>query len=172
MPKCFYLDRVIGIGQPSGYPFTLNSAVDKLLEKEFDLHRAKHTSHPLMKACGIDAVPYDDPRMDAWRDSKTRGVTFLHRPTNLIVSGRIDDLWVNRAAELIIVDYKATAKTSDMNLDANWQDGYKRQAEIYRWLFAQNDLKVSPTADFVYCNGQTDREAFDGKMEFDMKLLP
>ena len=89
-PKCFYLDRVCGVAQPPGYPFTLNSAVDRLLKKEFDLHRAKHTSHPLMTAYGVDAVPFDDPRMDEWRDSLRRGVTFLHRPTNLIIGGGID----------------------------------------------------------------------------------
>lgn len=38
-PRCFYLDRRLGVGQPPGYPFTLNSAIDKLLKKEFDIHR-------------------------------------------------------------------------------------------------------------------------------------
>ena len=33
-PKCFYFDRRLGVGQPPGYPFSLNSAVDKLLKKE------------------------------------------------------------------------------------------------------------------------------------------
>ena len=42
--------------------------------------------------------------------------------------------------ELIIVDYKATAKNGEVNLDADWQIGYKRQMEIYQWLFRQNDL--------------------------------
>ena len=47
----------MGIGQPPGYPFSLNSAVDTLLKKEFDMHRAKGTAHPLMDAYGLDAVP-------------------------------------------------------------------------------------------------------------------
>jgi len=57
-PRCFYLDRVLGISQPPGYPFSLNSAVDHLLKKEFDIHRAKNTKHPLMEAYGLDAIPY------------------------------------------------------------------------------------------------------------------
>lgn len=48
-PRCFYLDRKLGVAQPLGYPFSLNSAVDKLLKKEFDLHRAKGTTQSLMK---------------------------------------------------------------------------------------------------------------------------
>ena len=171
-PKCFYLDRVLGIGQPPGFPFSLNSAVDKLLKKEFDIHRAKHTSHPLMKVYGLDAVPFEHEKMDEWRDSLRRGVTYLHPQTNLLITGGVDDVWVNPGGELIIVDYKSTSKESEVNLDAEGQDGYKRQMEVYQWLFRKNDFKVSDTGYFVYCNGKTDGEAFDGKLEFDIKLIP
>ena len=44
--------------------------------------------------------------------------------------------------------------------------------EIYQWLVRANGFKVSDTGYFVYCNGQTDREAFDGKLEFDIKIIP
>ncbi len=44
--------------------------------------------------------------------------------------------------------------------------------EIYQWLFRQNGYKVSSTGYFVYCNGKTDKEAFDGKLEFDVKIIP
>jgi hypothetical protein len=171
-PRCFYLDRVLGIAQPPGYPFSLNSAVDKLLKKEFDLHRAQHTSHPLMKAYGLDAVPFEHPKMDEWRDSLRRGITFLDPETNLLITGGVDDVWVKPDGELIIVDYKATSKEAEVTLDAEWQDGYKRQMEVYQWLFRKNGFKVSDTGYFVYCNGKTDRVAFDGKLEFDIKLLP
>ena len=32
--------------------------------------------------------------------------------------------------------------------------------------------KVSDTGYFVYCNGKKDRKAFDGKLEFDVTLVP
>jgi len=171
-PKCFYLDRVLGIGQPPGYPFSLNSAVDKLLKKEFDIHRTKHTAHPLMSSYGLDAVPFEHEKMDEWRDSLRRGITYLDEKTNLLITGGVDDVWVNPEGELIIVDYKATSKDGEVSLDAEWQDGYKRQMEIYQWLFRKNGFKVSSTGYFVYCNGKTDGEAFDGKLEFDIKLIP
>lgn len=47
-PRCFYIDRRIGVSRPQGFPFNLNSAVDFLLKKEFDLHRKQKTPHPLM----------------------------------------------------------------------------------------------------------------------------
>ncbi|HVY67280.1 MAG TPA: hypothetical protein VHA30_00050, partial [Patescibacteria group bacterium] len=33
-PRCFYLDRRLGVALPPGFPFALNSAVDHLLKKE------------------------------------------------------------------------------------------------------------------------------------------
>jgi hypothetical protein len=59
-----------------------------------------------------------------------------------------------------------------VNIDAAWQIAYKRQMEIYQWLFRRNDFAVSSTGYFVYCNGNSDAAAFDAKLEFDIKLIP
>ena len=59
-----------------------------------------------------------------------------------------------------------------VSLDADWQIGYKRQMEVYQWLFRRNNFDVSTTGYFVYCNGKLDREAFDAKLEFDIDLIP
>lgn len=171
-PRCFYFDRRLGVGQPPGYPFSLNSAVDKLLKKEFDIHRKKGTAHPLMKHYEVDAIPMAHEKLDEWRDSLRGGVIFHIDSTNVVITGGVDDLWISSKGELIIVDYKATSKEEEVTLDAEWQDGYKRQMEIYQWLFRKNGFKVSPTGYFVYCNGNTDKEAFDGKLEFSIKLIP
>jgi len=171
-PRCFYLDRRLGVAQPPGYPFSLNSAVDRLLKKEFDIHRIDKTPHPLMKAYKVEAVPFNHPKMDEWRNSLKAGITYLDKETNFFITGGVDDVWENSQNELIIVDYKATSKEEEVTLDAKWQDGYKRQMEIYQWLFRKNGFKVSDTGYFVYANGRLDKKAFDGKLEFDVKLLP
>lgn len=170
-PRCFYLDRRFGVGQPPPAPYTLNSAVDGLLKKEFDAHRAAATRHPLMEHYGLKAIPFDHPKLNSWREN-FEGVRALHPPTNFTVFGAIDDLWIGDDGKVHVVDYKATAKDSEITLDADWQIAYKRQAEIYQWLLRRNDLTVSDTAYFVYVNGRKDREAFDGKLEFDVHLLP
>jgi len=172
--RCFYLDRKLGIPQPPGFPFTLNTAVDTLLKKEFDIHRAQKTAHPFIEKYGlIDVVPYQNDLIDEWRNALSGGICYLHKPTNFYITGGVDDVWENtKTKELIIVDYKATSKDGEVNLDANWQIGYKRQIEVYQWLFRQNGFKVSDIGYFVYCNGITDKEAFDAKLEFDVKLLP
>lgn len=171
-PRCFYLDRKLGVAQPPGYPFSLNSAVDKLLKKEFDINRAKGTKHPLMERYGIDAIPLAHEKIDEWRDSLHSGITTRIEGTNVVITGGVDDVWVTPDGEYIIVDYKATSKDGEVTLDSDWQDGYKRQMEIYQWLFRQNGYQVSDTGYFIYCNGDADREAFDGRLEFDLKIIP
>ncbi|MDO8497425.1 MAG: PD-(D/E)XK nuclease family protein [bacterium] len=171
-PRCFYLDRKLGVAQPPGYPFSLNSAVDKLLKKEFDIHRANETAHPLMRAYGIDAIPLRHEKIDEWRDALRRGITYTIAEEHVVITGGVDDVWVNPKGEFYIVDYKATSKEEEVTLDADWQIGYKRQMEIYQWLFRQNGYTVSSTGYFVYCNGNTDKEAFDGKLEFNIKIIP
>lgn len=171
-PRCFYLDRRLGVGQPPSFPFTLNSAVDKLLKKEFDAYRAKGEPHPLMKSWGIDAVPFTHEKMEEWRDSLRRGITYTDPSTRLTLTGGVDDVWINKKGDLHIVDYKSTSKDGEITLDADWQESYKRQMEIYQWLFRKNSFPVSSTGYFLYCNGKTDRPEFGARIEFDLKLIP
>lgn len=170
-PRCFYLDRRLGVSRPSMPGFTLNVAVDHLLKKEFDTHRAKGEPHPMMERYGIDAIPFDHPELDVWREN-FKGVQAVFEPANFLITGAVDDVWVNPAGELHVVDYKATSKAEDPNLDGIWQQGYKRQMEIYQWLLRQNGFNVSDTGYFVYVNGKKDREAFDARLDFDVHVIP
>ena len=171
-PRCFYLDRVLGVGRPPGFPFALNSAVDKLLKLEFDVHRTNGHNHPLIEKYGVDARPVADEKLDQWRNNFS-GVQYLHPETNLMIFGAIDDLWINSRDEYIVVDYKSTSKDEEITeLNKDWQDGYKRQMEVYQWLLRKNNYKVCDIGYFVYCNGKTDKKAFDAKLEFDVTLIP
>lgn len=170
-PRCFYIDNKLGVKRVPGFPFSINSAVDHLLKQEFDGHRIKGEQHPLQSKYGIDAKPASHEELDEWRRN-FGGIKYLHEPTGLLVTGAIDDLWINGQGEYIVVDYKATAKEKPVTvLDQAWQDGYKRQMEVYQWLLRQNGLTVSNTGYFVYCTGKMDREAFDGKIDFDVHLI-
>jgi len=170
-PRCFYIDNKLGTARPPGFPFNLNSAVDHLLKKEFDIHRVAKTAHPLMKQYGVLAVPFVHKDIDIWREN-FKGIEYVHKKTGFTISGALDDVWVNPAGELIVVDYKATSKDEEITaLDQDWHEGYKRQLEIYQWLLRQNDFKVSDTGYFVYANGIKDKKAFDGKLEFDVTLI-
>jgi hypothetical protein len=170
-PRCFWLDARLKIKRPDGPPFQINKAVDELLKKEFDGYRLKGEPHPIMSEFGIAAVPFPHDDLDQWRQNFV-GVYALHEPTNLHVFGAVDDVWVNDRQELIVVDYKATAKQSDVSLDADWQISYKRQMEVYQWLLRANGFSVSDTGYFVYCNGRMDLDSFNNRVEFRTKVIP
>jgi RecB family exonuclease len=171
-PRCFYLDRRLGVDRPPGFPFNLNSAVDALLKTEFDIYREQRKPHPhYMQAHGIDAVPFQHPELNDWRNN-FKGVQHLHEPTNLLIHGAVDDVWQAANGELIVVDYKATSKNSAVSLDAEWQRGYKRQLEIYQWLLRRNGFTVSDTGYFIYCNGDRRHKEFAEQMQFMVSVLP
>jgi hypothetical protein len=146
--------------------------VDALLKKEFDVHRENATPHPLMTAAGIDAVPFSHTELEIWR-SNFKGIRIPHPASGFELFGAVDDIWQeNGTGRLIVVDYKATAKDTEVSLDAEWQNGYRRQVEFYQWLLRQRGFEVSPTAWFVYANGCKDRPGFDARLEFRISMLP
>lgn len=169
-PRCFYLDQRLGIKTPSMPSFTLNTAVDHLLKKEFDMNRAQATAHPLMEAYGIEAIPAPHANLETWRNN-FKGIRYFHEPTNFELFGAIDDLWINKKNEYHIVDYKATSTTHEISLDDQWKQWYKKQAEFYQWLFKMNGFLVNDLAYFVFCNAAKDRKAFDGKLEFEVTVV-
>jgi hypothetical protein len=169
-PRCFYLDNKKGIRRPGMPSFNLNTAVDTLLKKEFDKYRAEQKPHPLMEKYKIDAVPYQHPELDQWRENFV-GMQYFDEATGMTISGAIDDLWVNPKGELIVVDYKSTSKEGEIDLNDRWKDGYKRQMEVYQWILRKKGFEVADKGYFVYANGDDSKPAFDGKLEFDMTIL-
>jgi len=153
--------------------FALNSAVDVLLKNEFDLLRKNGEKHELMIKYGIDAVPFNHKDLPIWRDDvkKYVGASVLHKPTNLVISGIIDDIWVNKKGELIIVDYKSTSTSAEISLDDEYKQGYKRQMELYQWIFRQMGFLVNDTGYFVYANAEKNRDKFDARLEFTLQII-
>jgi hypothetical protein len=197
-PRCFYLDRRLEVAKPSMAPFLLNTAVDHLLKKEFDVHRKEATPHPIISDNGLDLIPFNHPKIDEWRENFV-GVQYLHEESNFLVFGAVDDLWVEaekdgdasegadggakgadagakgaaKGGKVHVVDYKATSKDEAVKEleDTRWHDQYRRQMEIYQWLLRHNDVNISDTGYFVYVNGRKDLASFDGKLEFEINLI-
>lgn len=173
-PRCFWLDVRLKITRPSSPPFNINKAIDELFKKEFDVHRKAGTKHPLQVKFKIAAKPYAHEDIDTWRENFV-GVFTVHEPTNLHVFGAVDDVWVNDKGELIVVDYKATAKDKEITSlgpVGGWQDSYRRQMETYQWLLRANGFAVSNTGYFVYANGDASKDSFNDLLEFRTNVFP
>ena len=169
--RCFYIARRLCVSEPPGFPFNINSAVDELLKKEFDLYRKKGEPHPYMLETGKNLIPFQHELLDEWREN-FKGVQYHHKKTNFILTGAVDDLWFDLdTEEIIVVDYKSTSKNSEVTIDEEWQDGYRRQMDFYQWLLRNNGFKVSDDGYFVYCNGDKQKESFDNKVHFNVSVL-
>lgn len=171
--RCFYLDNVLGTKRPGFPSFNLNIAVDELFKNEFDKYREEKTPHPIMEEYKINAVPFEHEKMDTWRDPFV-GITHTDEATGLVISGGVDDVWMNPDKSLIIVDYKSTSKDGRIDKlgDSPWEKQYSRQLGIYRWLLEKNGFKVQPTGYLVYANADKSLPAFDNKLNFESTLVP
>jgi CRISPR/Cas system-associated exonuclease Cas4 (RecB family) len=173
-PRCFWLEARYKIKRPSSPPFQINKAIDELFKKEFDEHRAAGTQHPIMKNGKINAVPFKHEKIDTWRHNFS-GIVHLHEPTNLHLFGAVDDIWIDNKGMLIVVDYKATAKSSpvtSLGAEGTWQDMYRRQMEFYQWLLRRNGFEVNDTGYFVYATAISDSKRFNNVLEFETNLIP
>jgi hypothetical protein len=169
-PRCLYLDVARGIRRPSGPPFTLNNAVDALMKAEFDRYRAAGTPHPLFVTAGIEAVPFRHPDLDRWRHNFT-GVRWRDEDTGWTLFGAVDDLWQASSGEIIVADYKATART-EMPTTRTLYPSYRRQMDVYQFLVRRQSLTVSNRGWFVYVNGDGRATEFGDKLCFKSALVP
>jgi len=165
-PRCFWLEMNKGVKRPPSFPYTINSAIDALLKQEFDVCRENGTAHYIIKKFNINAIPYKCDQIDTWRHNFT-GIQFHHKPTDFLVFGAVDDVWINPQKELIVVDYKATGAK-----EYQIYDSYKRQMEAYQWLLIQNGYKVSKTGYFLFVKVNKEGGFEGGKLSFDLFLEP
>ncbi len=169
-PRCFWLDVAQGVRRPSGPPFTLNNAVDALLKAEFDRYRAAGEPHPLFDDAGLDAVPFRHPELDRWRHNFT-GVRWMDEETGWTLFGAIDDLWQAASGELIVADYKATARAEAPSAEKLYPS-YQRQMDVYQFLVRRQGFEVNDRGWFVYANGDGSAGAFEDRLRFTTYMIP
>ena len=161
-PACFYLQQVRSVPFPSIPGFNINEATDILLKRDFDKYRGSETTHPFLKAIGLEhLVPYQHEDFEKWTQSLHFGaegrMNTVHEESNIKLGGGLDDVWFNtKQEELHIVDYKSTSqkiKGKKITLDDPWKASYKRQMDMYVWVMRRKGFNVSRTGYFLYCDG-------------------
>ncbi len=171
--RCFYLNKVGNIKDIGMPGFSLNSAHDELMKKELDTYREKAEAHPYMESLNKNLIPFQHEKMEEWRNN-FKGIAYHHKKTDLIITGAIDDVWIDTDTnELVIVEYKSTSTQSEIDLNDGtpWKEQYKRQIDIYQWLFRMNGFEVSDDSVFLYSNGIKTVEKFNDVMKFKTYVL-
>ena len=168
---CGYLEIKHDIKPPS-IPFTLNIAVDGLIKRDFDKFRKTGAVPPVLEKLGKKFVPFNHPDLEIWRDTRS-GLERTDSESGIKMYGAVDDLWVNEEGEIVIVDYKATAKASPVKSlgTASYHDGYRRQLDMYAWLVEGQGLKVASSAYLFYVTARKEADEFLGRLEFDPALI-
>ncbi len=174
-PCCFYQNKKLGLKPPAMVPLTLAVATDALLKNEFDAIRGTDIVHPVWLKYGLRVRAFQHAELDNWRSAR-KGIRVQHA-SGVTVYGAVDDVWENLdTGELHIVDYKSTSKKGLPSIDDGWGDAYKRQIEIYQWLFRRAGFAVNQSAYFLYVNGSKDGKFYqadmEGMMKFSTVLIP
>ena len=175
-PRCFYMDRVMGLDSPGTPGWTLNETTDALLKKEFDICREEQKPHRIFLENNLDhLVPFKHPDMDKWRDSLRNGLMINFE--NIILTGGVDDIWQDtNTGELIVVDYKSQANSREVEpvsyLSSPYHEGYKVQMDFYAYLLTEMGFDVNKIAYFLVCNADRNAEGFFGKLDFSETLIP
>ena len=165
-PRCFYLDRVRGLKPPGTPGWSLNETTDFLLKKEFDDCRKKMIPHRLFSKFGLNhVIPFNHKDIDKWRNSLSAGLQVRYKNSNIILTGGIDDVWIDlNTKELIVVDYKSQAKGGYVEqkeyLEDPYHEGYKIQMDFYAYLLTNMGFKVKDTAYFLVCNAKRNKDGF------------
>jgi len=175
--RCFYLERVKGLKDPSMPGWSLNSAVDELLKKEFDEYRKLQKPHPFVLENNLKLIPFQHEQIDYWRNALSGGISYLDENTNIELHGGLDDIWFDPdKKELVVVDYKAQSNNTPVEtvayLESQYHQNYKVQMDVYVHILRKMKFKVADTAYFLVCNALKTSEKFDAKLHFDLTLVP
>lgn len=158
----------------SSFPLTLNLALDILCKNDFDYYRDIQKPHPLFIEKGIDAVPYNHPQIDNWRNN-FKGAYYTNEQEGYKFGGAVDDIWKHKSGELIISDVKATAKNifdwEDTYSKYDYAKGYKRQLEMYQFVFRKLGFDVSNKGYLLYFNGKKNEKSFNNQLNFETHLI-
>jgi len=171
--RCFFLQYNHKISLRS-LPFSLNLAVDNLCKNEFDIYRRKFESHPIQIENNIDAIPFNHPEMDNWRNN-FNGAYYLDEDKGYKFGGAVDDIWKKPNGQLIIIDVKATAKNifdwEETYKKYDYAKAYQRQLEMYQWVYRKLGFDVASEGYLVYFNGKRNEKTFDKKLSFDLHVI-
>lgn len=171
--RCFYKQYILNKKSPEldpGY-FSIHNTVDKSLKHEFDYFRNQQKPHPIMNKFGIDAIPYKSELIYIWRDF-AEGISVIDQINGFKLIGVIDDIWINPAKELIVVDYKVNSKHPSNKQPNKWALSNKKQMSFYAYILKMDNYVVSCTGYFMHNIPVVDKQLFNQTLEFQAEIKP
>ena len=110
--------------------------------------------------------------MDTWRNN-FKGAYYLDEDQGFNFGGAVDDILKDNG-ELILADVKATSKNlfdwEDTYSKYDYAHAYRRQLEMYQWVFRNLGCEVSNEGYLLYFNGLKN-EPFNQELKFEKHLI-
>jgi hypothetical protein len=164
-PRCFWLDLHHKVKRPPGYPYTLSSAVDFLVKKEFDTYREKGTLPPVLKKLKLGAKLYNGADLPDWRNN-FKGIQYFDEELNAVLYGAVDDVLEFSDGSLAVIDYKSSGSK-----EIRIYDDYQKQMDVYNYILQEKGFETYPEAFFAFYKVRKEGEAgFNNMLKFDEEV--
>ena len=138
------MDKVKGLGHPSGAFPSLPSGMDKILKAHFDSYRErKHMPPELKELSGLKLFDNMD-LLAIWRNN-FKGISYHDKKLDATLRGAVDDMLVGDG-KLIVLDFK----TRGFPVKENTHESYQDQLNIYNYLLEKNQHKVENYAYLLF----------------------
>lgn len=144
-PACFWADN--HFKKAPMLPLLLNTAMDSILKNRYDKYRADDTFPPEMAALGeMGITPFKDlEKLNDWRENKT-ALQIIDENIGYVLSGKIDDVFVETDGRLIPADYKSSGNAPAEDK----QKYYADQLAAYGFMFHKAGYPVSDRAYLLH----------------------
>ncbi|MBU3964631.1 PD-(D/E)XK nuclease family protein [Patescibacteria group bacterium] len=163
-PFCFWLEKNRGIKRPAPFPYELNLAVDQVLRRDFDKHRAKDRKHPLLEANNIPAKLFSNQKLlNEWRN-KSKGLEYYDEKTGAVIFGVLDDVLDFGKGKLAPFDYKSTGSSVPKVYDR-----FQLQMDVYTFLLEKNGYATPRKGVLVFYTVDKD-DSFDDRLPFKKEI--
>lgn len=168
--RCFVLDQKFGIKRPFGTPLVMNNKIVNTLKDELEVCREKSQIHPQVLENNLNYVPNNFEHLNDWKNP-FKGVKYAHKKTNFLLSGTIDDIWINKNTKKnLCLIIKSTSKKEQLSYEQIWS-GYWRQLSFYTYLLEKNSIEMSKTGILVFIKTFNNSEKFSKGLSFNLNIF-
>ena len=131
-PLCFWMDKVKGLGHPSGAFPSLPNGMDKILKHHFDSYRQRGAMPPELSELNGVKLFSDIELLTVWRNN-FKGISYHDPELDATLRGAVDDMLVDNG-KLIVLDFK----TRGFPVKEDTHESYQDQLNIYNYLLEKS----------------------------------
>ena len=141
---CFWAENHIG-RHPFTLPLRLNSAMDEKLKSRYDKFRKNNEIPPELINLKEYKLFNDIEVLEDWR-TKTSSLAYTNDKDGYIISGKLDEVLVNKKGDLVVADYKSSG---DPPKDDKYKY-YELQLNAYAKMIMEKGYNVADEAYLLH----------------------